>query len=198
MLSLCGVRYERDLLGLRSKEFFATANSERGEKEEQNIMRTRAVGREHLSFIERKCGPGAWLVSRRWPIRSDDGVVGVVGVGRVLDAPKRFHPMYSRLCRTIDVIHSNYGEKLDIQELARHSGVSIARLEQDFVACFGAPPRDYVTKVRLESAMRMLQTDASIAVIAHACGYADQSAFTRRFRATVGMTPSEYRKHSRA
>jgi len=30
--------------------------------------------------------------------------------------------------------------------------------------------------------------------VAHACGFADQSAFTRRFRATIGMSPSEYRR----
>jgi AraC-like DNA-binding protein len=29
--------------------------------------------------------------------------------------------------------------------------------------------------------------------IAIACGYHDHSAFTRQFKATVGMTPSEYR-----
>ncbi|HEY9509614.1 MAG TPA: AraC family transcriptional regulator, partial [Verrucomicrobiae bacterium] len=26
------------------------------------------------------------------------------------------------------------------------------------------------------------------------CGYSDQSAFTRQFRQTVGMSPSEYRR----
>jgi AraC-like DNA-binding protein len=34
----------------------------------------------------------------------------------------------------------------------------------------------------------------SIAEIAHACGYADHSAFTRQFRATTGLSPSELRR----
>ena len=34
----------------------------------------------------------------------------------------------------------------------------------------------------------------SVAEVAHACGYSDHSAFTRQFRATVGLTPREFRR----
>jgi AraC-like DNA-binding protein len=50
-----------------------------------------------------------------------------------------------------------------------------------------------IIKTRLEAASRMLAGDSSVSDIAQACGYADHSAFTRQFRATVGVTPSEYR-----
>jgi AraC-like DNA-binding protein len=33
--------------------------------------------------------------------------------------------------------------------------------------------------------------------VASACGYSDQSAFTRAFRQTVGYSPSEYREEPR-
>jgi len=47
----------------------------------------------------------------------------------------------------------------------------------------------------LEAALQRLhQSDASIAAIASECGYSDQSAFTRRFRQTIGFSPSEYRR----
>jgi AraC-like DNA-binding protein len=35
-----------------------------------------------------------------------------------------------------------------------------------------------------------------VSSIAHACGYADHSAFTRRFVQAVGTTPSKYRRQS--
>jgi AraC-like DNA-binding protein len=41
---------------------------------------------------------------------------------------------------------------------------------------------------------RLLETDEAIAVIALKCGYSDQSAFTRKFRETVGLSPLEYRR----
>jgi AraC-like DNA-binding protein len=35
-----------------------------------------------------------------------------------------------------------------------------------------------------------------VAEIAQACGYGDHSAFTRQFKATTGLTPSQYRQLS--
>ena len=43
--------------------------------------------------------------------------------------------------------------------------------------------------------MRLLMDEAttSIASIGQACGFGDQSAFARQFKATVGITPRQYR-----
>jgi AraC-like DNA-binding protein len=49
-------------------------------------------------------------------------------------------------------------------------------------------------KLRIDAAMRMLQeTESAIAAVGHACGYSDQSAFTRQFRKLTGLTPGQYR-----
>jgi AraC-like DNA-binding protein len=55
-------------------------------------------------------------------------------------------------------------------------------------------PRAWLTSVRLDAAMRALEgSSAPVAEIAQACGFGDQSAFTRRFRRHVGLTPTAYR-----
>jgi AraC-like DNA-binding protein len=36
-------------------------------------------------------------------------------------------------------------------------------------------------------------SDRNVAEIAQDCGYADHSAFSRQFRAVVGLSPMEYR-----
>jgi AraC-like DNA-binding protein len=36
-----------------------------------------------------------------------------------------------------------------------------------------------------------------IVEVALACGFSDQSAFTRQFKTTTGLTPSEYRRSRR-
>ena len=52
-----------------------------------------------------------------------------------------------------------------------------------------------IQKVRMEAAVRRLrETKGPIAAIALDSGYSDQSAFTRQFRLTVGLSPSEYRR----
>jgi AraC-like DNA-binding protein len=39
----------------------------------------------------------------------------------------------------------------------------------------------------------LLAGAGSIAAIAHACGYADHSAFARQFRRSTGLSPRAYR-----
>jgi AraC-like DNA-binding protein len=40
----------------------------------------------------------------------------------------------------------------------------------------------------------LVDRQRSITDIAATCGYQDHSAFSRMFKSTVGMTPSEYRE----
>ena len=48
----------------------------------------------------------------------------------------------------------------------------------------------------LDAALALLADDgASVAAIAHACGYADHSAFARQFRRSTGLSPSDWRAH---
>lgn len=49
-------------------------------------------------------------------------------------------------------------------------------------------------KTRLDAATALLVTNVKVTDVAAAlCGYMDHSAYTRQFKATVGITPSEYR-----
>jgi AraC family transcriptional regulator len=57
----------------------------------------------------------------------------------------------------------------------------------------------YVRRLRLEWAAKELgRTDSSLAAIALAAGFADQSHFTRAFKYQVGITPSVYRASRRS
>ena len=168
----------------------------RYEHMDQQVMRTRRPIRDQLDFTVRLRGTPAWLLLGRWPVVAKTGnVVGVAAIGRVLDAPDRRHPIYERLSLAIGHIHKNFRSTLDVLDLARRGGVSVSQLERDFINLLGLPPRRYVTKVRIDAAIDLLESsNDTIVSIAHACGYADQSAFTRRFHSAVGLSPSEYRR----
>lgn len=88
----------------------------------------------------------------------------------------------------------HYAANVRIQTLASLADLSIAQLERHFRRVFLLTPHQVLNKLRIDAAMRHLQSDASIAAIGAACGFADQSAFARRFKATVGMTPRNYRE----
>lgn len=90
-------------------------------------------------------------------------------------------------------MQANFGDNLRVQSLAALAGLSVAQLERHFRRVFQVTPQQLLTKLRIESAMRLLYGDDSIASIGQQCGFADQSAFARQFKATVGMTPRDYR-----
>lgn len=140
--------------------------------------------------------PG-WCLTFKRPLCHQDEVVGVVGISRDLGQPDSRHSAYERLNRALKYMQAHHGENLRIKTLADLAGVSVAQLERHFRRVFQLTPQQLLTKMRIESAMRLLQDDKSIAAIGQLCGFADQSAFARQFKATVGMTPRDFRTLAR-
>ena len=75
------------------------------------------------------------------------------------------------------------------------NGLSTSQFRRSFREVFGTAPQVFITNVRIQAACRALvTTDASIASIAADCGFCDQSYFTKRFHAAVGISPVRYRR----
>ncbi|GIH20099.1 helix-turn-helix domain-containing protein [Rugosimonospora africana] len=69
---------------------------------------------------------------------------------------------------------------------------SVSRLVRDQL---GTTLTGYVTSVRVAAAARALvDSDRSVAGIAHDCGFANLANFNRQFRRAQGMTPTDYRR----
>ena len=59
----------------------------------------------------------------------------------------------------------------------------------------GMAPIEYLLRVRVENARRMLAlTDRPIYEIAERMGFSDVNNFTRQFKKQTGMTPRDYRR----
>ncbi len=92
-------------------------------------------------------------------------------------------------------IHENYAKAISQDEVARASNVSGTYLSKLFKEEMGTGFTEYVTKVRLEEAEKLLaDTVLSIREIAAAVGYPDEKYFSRLFKKSTGIKPSEYRK----
>ena len=109
----------------------------------------------------------------------------------------RKNSAYQKVAAAARLIQEQYDQPLPLPALARTANMSVAQLERYFLRIYQLTPRQVIIKTRLDAASRMLAGQAGIAGIAQACGYGDHSAFTRQFRATVGVTPTQYRAMAR-
>lgn len=95
-------------------------------------------------------------------------------------------------------IDEHYNETLTIDELARIAEISPKYYVDLFKKTYGLSTMDYVTEVRLNRAKElMVRSGANISEIAHLVGYRDEFYFSRRFKQSLGMSPTVYLKQRR-
>jgi AraC-like DNA-binding protein len=81
-----------------------------------------------------------------------------------------------------------------LEALARAANVTPGYLCRRFRAEIGASPVATVDLARLSNAAELLaRTDMTVSEIARAVGFGDQFHFSRRFKATFGLSPRAYR-----
>jgi methylphosphotriester-DNA--protein-cysteine methyltransferase len=75
------------------------------------------------------------------------------------------------------------------------AGSSSYHFSRLFQAYVGETPFEFLRRLRLVTALRMLQedTDASVTEIALSVGYETSAAFNKSFRKTLEMTPNDFR-----
>ena len=154
------------------------------------------AGREVVDKLEMHIFPNraqGWCLTHKTPLRDAGGVYGLIGVSRDLALPDGRQPGYERLRRVLDHMEAHYGEVVRMQALADLAGLSLSQLERQFRRVFHLTPLQWLTRLRIDAALELLRGPDSIAAIGQACGFSDQSAFSRQFKALVRMTPSEYR-----
>lgn len=99
-----------------------------------------------------------------------------------------------RLKKLFDHINAHPAEKLSVSVAARLAGMSAAQFMKTFKQVAGMTLVAYLNHVRLANAARLLrETDRTIAEIADATGFSDQSYFDKRFKRAFGCTPKNFR-----
>lgn len=193
------------LVGRHADALFAGALGQRYRAQDDQVLRGGAeiVGQLELHLYPNRA-PG-WCLTHKlaWREASAHGraaIVGLVGISRDLASPVQGHATppatYARVAQVVERLQRDYAEPLRIADLARDAGLSMAQLERLVTQLYRLTPRQLLSRARLDAALALLADTGSVAGIAHACGYADHSAFARQFRRSTGLSPSEYRELS--
>lgn len=91
-------------------------------------------------------------------------------------------------------VQSHYAMELSLQILAIRFNVNSIYLGRVFKEETGEYFSDYLTNIRLDKAKQLLETThLNASEISERVGYADANYFSRKFKQTIGLSPTEYR-----
>ncbi|WP_348524903.1 AraC family transcriptional regulator [Mesorhizobium sp. LNJC399B00] len=110
------------------------------------------------------------------------------GARKLPQAPKG--GLSNRSARRVrEFLEVNFSSKIAVAELAALCGLSPSHFILAFTKTFGEPPHKYLLRLRLDFAEKLLiESDLSIAEVAHLSGFSDQSHLT--------VTMSRYRNRT--
>ena len=107
---------------------------------------------------------------------------------------QKIEEMDERLLKVIDYVKENVGKVIETETLANMVCLTKSHLERLFREKLGTSPLQYILRMKIQCAQRLLMTtNYSIHVIAHEVGFDDPSYFIRVFRQKIGFTPQDYR-----
>jgi AraC family transcriptional regulator len=104
----------------------------------------------------------------------------------------------ARLRRVEAFLMAHLADDIGLDALAAIADLSPKHFARAFRQSTGLPPHRWLIERRIDRAKTLLRTaDLSLAEIALASGFADQSHFTSAFRRGTGVTPGAYRQETR-
>jgi AraC-like DNA-binding protein len=100
-----------------------------------------------------------------------------------------------RVRKSIKLMSESPGAEIELDSIARASGLSRPHFYRLFRTQTGVTPHLYLNTLIMEQALdALVATEVPIADISFDLGFTSQSGFTRFFAANVGMAPTDYRR----
>lgn len=110
----------------------------------------------------------------------------------LISSPRARAEVVRRVMLARDILHDRVEQGIPLAELAQSVFMSEFHLMRCFRRCFGTSVAQYLTRLRMERAYRLLRRRSlSVTDVAHLCGYQDLSAFGRAFRRYWKTSPSD-------
>lgn len=192
----CGLPDKSGLIGKKPSDVLGKTLGRAYETQDRRVLRTgeRLIDQLELHVIRsRHVG---WCMTSKLPMHAPDGsITGLVGVSQDLRLPDMTTEEFAHIADAIRYAEQHLSKPPANRDLADIAGMSIYQLDRRMRRVFGLTTGQWILKNRISHASaELVDTDKSIADVALEAGYADQSSFTRQFRRSTGLSPSEYRK----
>lgn len=104
--------------------------------------------------------------------------------------PKAY--LYRRIVQAKLFIDAHYAENIDLHNIAGEAFFSRFHFTREFKKIYGKTPHQYLIKLRIEKASRLLQTTISVSDVCYAVGFESLGSFSALFKRLTGLAPSVY------
>ncbi len=190
-----GFASKEKVLGKRPSEVCPGPFGQVPTEQDEKVLKTGRPLTNHLEMQWLHPNRPCWCLTTKLPLFDQAGtIIGLAGFSRDVREPVPLDDVPAKLALALEAFEKSCGEKTASSSLAAQAGMSPSRFARLMKRLFGVTPSQYISKIRINAAARLLrETDESVSSIAIECGFSDHSAFTRAFRAAMGLTPSEFR-----
>ncbi|PXX37778.1 AraC family transcriptional regulator [Undibacterium pigrum] len=99
---------------------------------------------------------------------------------------------FQKITRALRKIHDGFSDKLDVDSLARESGMSLPAFHLHFKQVTSTTPIQYIKAMRLHKArLLMIRSGMNAYTASNTVGYESSSQFSREFKRLFGRSPLE-------
>lgn len=191
----CGVASEAEAIGKTDHDFFPKSRADEYRADDRAVMESGEPLVNRIESAPEDLGSPRLVMTSKIPLRDTRGrVIGVAGFSRQVERMQANVGGVDKFATVMKHLHTHFADNLSSEQLAEMAGLSVSHFERRFRHAFETSPRQYLVRVRVEHAAKLLrETDQSISEIAQACGFYDHAHLSRSFRKIMHLSPSKYR-----
>ena len=196
----CGYASDAEMIGHVDKEIFSEELATKYGTDDREVIRT---GNSLIGMVElfpNQLGDPEWYITDKVPLYTAAGeLAGLCGTVRSYEGAREALQPYLDLVPVIDYLKEHYRGNVSIPAMAQLAGVSVRVLQRRFQETLKTTPREFIMKLRIHAACERLNgTQDNMTEIALDVGFYDHSVFSRQFSRLMGISPSAYRRRSKA
>lgn len=129
----------------------------------------------------------------------EDGLFAfIVGLHEKINSQLDVNRNSQKMQQAVAYIEENYAKDLNMAVVSNYISMNYSLFSYSFKQYTGSNFVNYLKDIRMRQAKRLLaETDLKIAEISQNVGYDNEKHFMKMFKASCGVSPSEYRKNMR-
>lgn len=184
------------LIGKTDEDIFPPELIDGFRKKDQEIIQTGKPIHSIIELFPNESGEHIWYETTKLPLLNDRGVpCGVCGTVRSYEGTKALIAPFLQVEAAAEHIKNNLTHPLEVEKLARRTGMSVRQFERKFRKAYRVSPRTYLVRMRVAAASDLLrETALKPSDIAEKTGFYDASDFSRQFKAAMKLSPTDYRR----